>query len=68
MLTMTTAWITAGTAREAGVQSCAQHLAARTLLCRGACGIYDENDQLLASFAQLFFPGLPVEQARSQLL
>ena len=26
-----------------------------------------ENDELVASFAQLFFPGLPEEQARSQL-
>ena len=26
-----------------------------------------DNDELVASFAQLFFPGLPEEQARSQL-
>jgi hypothetical protein len=42
MLMMTMAWIIAWTASEAGsVQSCAHLIAARTLLCRGACGIYE---------------------------
>jgi hypothetical protein len=41
MLMMTMAWITAWTASEAGsVQSCAQLIAARTLLCSAPTGLH----------------------------